>query len=180
MIENEEDVKATNDKTRDSVIVPNVDGFMIVPSLLKLDDFEKELLDKSTNFYYQTQQEYNSFQKDELHDIRYLLSHPLNKTNETSLQYEEFLLSNKQVYNWYQIREALKHDSKELNETQNNYSRIEDANIFNPPSEEDENLHLSLPLTIEYWRRRQREIQKSNNSSFHNIIVLPPHSPYLN
>jgi len=34
--------------------------------------------------------------------------------------------------------------------------------VVNPEDEEDETLQKSLPLTIEYWRRRQHELSKTS------------------
>ncbi|KAL0490120.1 TUB4 [Acrasis kona] len=78
-----------------------------------------------------------------------------------SWQYEEKLLSNRGVYNWFQIREAIRKDNTKLGF----FDTIEDADVFDGNSSNQHTsvfMKNSVPRTMEYWRKRQREIAINN------------------
>jgi hypothetical protein len=134
--------------------------------------------------------------KREDHDIRYLLN---NKNHEdVSWRYEEEELAQRGIYNWFQIRNALRGYTSEPCV----YKTIEEANVFDdipdvndneeendarqvlPLSKSPHQIHRmkqsraeqillkrSIPRTIEYWRRMQHEIAENSG--------LPPYiRPY--
>ncbi|KAF0977773.1 hypothetical protein FDP41_003095 [Naegleria fowleri] len=155
----------------------------IVPKIEYSNNKERAMSEICTQIYEQVQREYHLYLTSELHDIRHLSNkqddtksrpnedwNSFHQNKDISRQYEEFTLSHRDTFNWNQIKQALKHDNLNLS----HFQTIEEANIFNPPSEEDETLSQSLPLTAEYWRRRQQELSGSSttNNTFYEIPKL--------
>ncbi|KAG2388800.1 hypothetical protein C9374_000239 [Naegleria lovaniensis] len=151
----------------------------IVPRINYSSKREAHISEMCTQIYEKVQREYNLYLSSEFHDIRNLLSHnnrmahgDWNKTNQNkdiSRKYEDYSLSHRDTFNWNQIKQALKHDYPNFTQ----FQTIEEANVFNPPSEEDETLSQSLPLTAEYWRRRQQELSTTASSETNKTEDIP-------